>query len=51
MVIANGTLSHAGVLYAGGVDILEEGAVVPQGVSYEQSTNTLTLTDTVIEKC
>lgn len=51
VVIENGTLTQTGVLYVNGVDILEDGAVLPQGVSYEQSTNTLTLTNAVIEEC
>ena len=51
VVIENGVLTQTGVLYVNGVDILEDGAVLPQGVSYEQSTNTLTLTNAVIEEC
>lgn len=51
VVIENGTLTQTGVLYVNGVDILEDGAVLPQGVSYEQSTNTLSLTNAVIEEC
>ena len=51
VVIENGTLTQTGVLYVNGVDILEDGAVLPQGVSYEQSTNTLTLTNAVIKEC
>ena len=50
VVIENGVLTQTGVLYVNGVDILEDGAVLPQGVSYEQSTNTLTLTNAVIKE-
>lgn len=50
VVIENGTLTQTGVLYVNGVDILEDGAVLPQGVSYEQSTNTLTLTNAAIQE-
>ena len=49
VVIENGILTQAGVLYVNGVDILEDGAALPKGVSYEQSTNTLTLTNAVID--
>ena len=50
VVIENGVLTQTGVLYVNGVDILEDGAVLPQGVSYEQSTNTLTLTNAAIQE-
>lgn len=50
VVIENGILTQTGVLYVNGVDILEDGAVLPQGVSYQQSTNTLTLTDAAIQE-
>ena len=50
IIIEDGTLTQTGVLYVDGVDILEDGAVLPQGVSYEQSTNTLTLTNAVIKE-
>ena len=49
VVIENGILTQAGVLYVNGVDILEDGAALPQGVSYEPGTNTLTLTNAVID--
>ena len=50
VVIENGVLTQTGVLYVNGVDILEDGAALPQGVSYEQSTNTLTLTNAAIQE-
>ena len=49
VVIENGILTQTGVLYVNGVDILEDGAALPQGVSYEPGTNTLTLTNAVID--
>ena len=50
VVIENGILTQTGVLYVNGVDILEDGAALPQGISYEQSTNTLTLTNAAIKE-
>ena len=50
VVIENGILTQTSVLYVNGVDILEDGAALPQGVSYQQSTNTLTLTNAAIKE-
>lgn len=49
VVIEDGQLTQTGVLYVNGVDILEDGAELPQGVSYDRDTNTLTLQDAAIE--
>ena len=49
VVIEDGRLTQTGVLYVNGVDILEDGAELPQGVSYNGDTNTLTLQNAAIE--